>query len=396
MFERMLVGKIENRITVGLISFMLIIVFLGWAAINEGGRMAAFQQMENARSIEQGATLFASNCTSCHGMDGRGLAGKAPGLNNPMLFGHDFFPDVTKQISDLNDEAKNLTAENNTAGTTDARKTEITARLAEITKTISDLDAKRTADVQAAVAKGYDPTGVKYDRLQELGWGGTVDNFILTTLIHGRPVSGNYWPQAMPAWSQTAGGPLRTDQLQNIVNYIKNFDKGDNWTLDDLYAVNQFPILPKDPAPYIAQINGLIASGGDPNKIKPVGKDVKAIAVEIAKLTGDPAKGEQLYHGKTNAALAGGVLPCGSCHGQSSTVVGPMTDGTYTRATNERLKVPQFTGFTPEEYLIDSIVNPSDYIVPGFTDLMPKNFGTELLNAQDLADIIAYLKTMNQ
>ncbi|MEP6986337.1 MAG: c-type cytochrome, partial [Chloroflexota bacterium] len=241
MFERMLVGKIENRITVGLISFMLIIVFLGWAAINEGGRMAAFQQMENARSIEQGATLFASNCTSCHGMDGRGLAGKAPGLNNPMLFGHDFFPDVTKQISDLNDEAKNLTAENTAAGTTDARKTEIKTRLDQITQTISDLNTKRTADVQAAVAKDYDPTGVKYDRLQELGWGGTVDNFILTTLIHGRPVSGNYWPQAMPAWSQTAGGPLRTDQLQNIVNYIKNFDKGDNWTLDDLYAVNQFP-----------------------------------------------------------------------------------------------------------------------------------------------------------
>ena len=55
MFERMLVGKIENRITVGLISFMLIIVFLGWAAINEGGRMQAFQQMEDARAIEQGA-----------------------------------------------------------------------------------------------------------------------------------------------------------------------------------------------------------------------------------------------------------------------------------------------------------------------------------------------------
>jgi len=45
MFERMLVGKIENRITVGLISFVLTMVFLGWAAINEGGRMAAFTQM---------------------------------------------------------------------------------------------------------------------------------------------------------------------------------------------------------------------------------------------------------------------------------------------------------------------------------------------------------------
>src|SRR5689334_3818315 len=158
MFERMLVGKMENRITVGLISFMLTIVFLGWAAINEGGRMAAFQTMEDARAIEQGATLFAANCTTCHGLDGRGLAGKAPGLNNPMLFGHDFFPDVTKQISDLNDEKKTLTDENNAQGTTDTRKAEIKTRMDEIDKTIADLNTKRTADVQAAVGKGYDPT----------------------------------------------------------------------------------------------------------------------------------------------------------------------------------------------------------------------------------------------
>lgn len=396
MFERMLVGKMENRITVGLISFMLTIVFLGWAAINEGGRMAAFQQMEDARAIEQGATLFAANCTTCHGLDGRGLAGKAPGLNNPMLFGHDFFPDVTKQISDLTGERKLLTDESAAAGTTDARKAEITARVSEIDKTIADLNTKRTSDVQAAVAKGYDPNNGKFNRLTELGWGGTLDSFILTTLIHGRPVSSNYWPQPMPAWSQTAGGPLRTDELENIVAYIKNWDKGDGWTLDDLYAVNQFPILPADPAPYIAQINGLIASGGDPNKIKPVGTDVKAIADEISKLTGDAARGEQLYHAKVNATLTNTALPCTGCHQQTANGVGPMTDGTFTRVQNERLKEPQFAGFTPEEYLIDSIVNPSDYIVPGFQDLMVKDLGTRQLNTQDLADIIAYLKTMNQ
>ena len=73
-----------------------------------------------------------------------------------------------------------------------------------------------------------------------------------------------------------------------------------------------------------------------------------------------------------------------------------MTDGTFTRVTNERLKEAQFAGFTPEEYLIDSIVKPADYLVPGFQSLMVQNLGTEVLNAQDLADIIAYLKTMNQ
>ncbi len=394
MFERMLVGKIENRITVGLISLVLIMVFLGWAAINEGGRMQAFQQMEDARAIEQGAMLFAANCTTCHGLDGRGLAGKAPGLNNPMLFGHDFYPDVTKQIANLTAEKKTLTDEKNAAGTTDARKTEIDARNTEIDNTIADLNKKRTADVKAAVDKGYNPNDLSYSRLLELGWSGTLDSFILTTLIHGRPVSSNYWPQPMPAWSQLAGGPLRQDQLENIVAYIKNWDKGDGWTLDDLYAVNQFPILPKDPIPYEAQIKQLQESGGVLSE--PVGTDVKAIAAEVAKLTGDPAKGEQLYHAAAPAKLTGQNLPCTGCHQQAANGVGPMTDGTYTRVVNERLKEAQFAGYTPEEYLIDSIVRPADYIVPGFQNVMVPNLGTEVLDAQDLADILAYLKTMNQ
>lgn len=394
MFERMLVGKIENRITVGLISFVLIMVFLGWAAINEGGRMQAFEQMQEARAIEQGAMLFAANCTTCHGLDGRGLAGKAPALNSPMMFGHDFFPDVTKQITDLNNEVKTLTEERNATDTTDARKTEIDTRITEINSTIGDLNAKRSADLQAAVDKGYNPNGSSYNRLLEVGWTGTLESFLLTTLIHGRPVSTTYWPQSMPAWSQTAGGPLRMDQLEDIVAYIENWDKGDNWTLDDLYAVNQFPILPEDPAPYLAQIKQLQASGGI--LPEPVGTDVIAISEQIAQLTGDPERGNQLYHGQAKTTLTEQALPCTGCHMQAANGVGPMTDGTYTRASNERLQEAQFAGYTPEQYLIDSIVRPADYIVPGFQNVMPANFGTELLDAQDLADIMAYLQTMNQ
>ena len=71
-----------------------------------------------------------------------------------------------------------------------------------------------------------------------------------------------------------------------------------------------------------------------------------------------------------------------------------MTNGTYTRVINERLKQPQFADFTAEEYLIDSIVNPSHYIVPGYQDYMIKDFGTRQLTNQDLADIVAYLMTL--
>lgn len=388
MFERMLIGKIENRITVGVLSFLGIMVLLGWAAINEGGRMQAFTESEHARSIEQGAALFASQCATCHGEDGRGKAGRAPGLNNPQFFGHDFFPDTTSQIAALESEKTTLTAELDAQGTTEERKTEINSRLAVIDAQVGDLNAERTPTVQAAIDAGYNPQ--RPSRIANLGWAGTHDSFVLTTLIHGRPVSGNYWPQAMPAWSQTAGGPLRMDQLEYLVAYIENWDKLDEWTLDDLFAVKQFAIEPADPAPLLFQIQQLQQSGG----VLPeaTGSDVAAILARLPEFTGDAARGDQLYHGLANTQL-GNRLACTGCHSPEANGVGPMTNGTFTRVETERLADPALAGYTAEQYLIQSIVLPSAYIVPTFSDQMQKNFG-DLLSYQDLADIVAYLETL--
>lgn len=379
MFERMLVGGIENRITLGLLSFVLTMVFLGWAAINEGGRMQAFQVMEEARSIEQGAMTFAANCTACHGIDGRGTAGRAPGLNNPQFFGHDFFPEITGEVSALTAEKAALQLEQGAA--TDERKAEISTRITEIDARMGTLTEERNAQIQSAIDRGYAESPLDYSRLDNLGWVGTHESFVLTTLIHGRPVSSSYWPQAMAAWSQTAGGPLRMDQLEDLVAYIENFDKGEAWTLEDLFAVNQFALEPIDPA-----------LGGEP--VETVGSDHTAALTTIAALTGDAARGDQLYHG--NARSGARVrLACTGCHLQEANGTGPLTNGTYTRASGERLQEPQFASYTAEQYLVESILQPAAYTVPGFTGVMPANIG-EQLTAQDLADIIAYLQTMNQ
>jgi mono/diheme cytochrome c family protein len=410
MLERMLIPTIENRILVGIVSFVGIMVLLGWAAINEGGRMAALEETYHARAIEQGAILFASNCSSCHGNDGRGLAGRAPGLNNPQFFGHDFFPEVSAEVGGLEAEKTGLTSEKSllnteltAEGTTEARIAEINARIPEIDARIAEIDTQiaelnvtRTTGVQAAVDRGYDPA--RPSRVENLGWSGTHESFVLTTLIHGRPVSVNYWPQPMAAWAQTAGGPLRNDQLEDLVAYIENWDKGDAWSLDDLFAVNQYAIEPADPAPLLEQIQLLQQSGGI--LPEPVGVDVAAITAQLAEVTGDPARGDALYHGTTTATL-GGVLGCQGCQLQEGAGTGPQTVGTWTRVTDERLTLPQYAGFTPEQYLVESIVAPGAYIVPtgcaggGCSNVMVANFG-ERLTIQDLADIIAYLETMNQ
>lgn len=374
----MLINRMESRILVGTVAFLATLVLVGWLAINEGGRMAAFDRQFTARSIERGAALYISQCSACHGTDGRGSA-RAPALNSPLLFGHDY-------MAEIHSEQTALTAERGLEGTTDARKAEIDARLAELEQE----ETTASAAIQGAMDKGYNPD--RFNRLTNVGWSGSLHNFIYTTLIGGRPTSTAYWPEPMPAWSQTAGASLRNDQLQDIVAYILNFDKGDNWTVEDLLAVNQFPKEPVDPAQVAIlqdQIEQLQQSGG---VLVPMVGSTTAIAdimTGLEGVTGDAVHGEQLYSGQTTQAL-----PCASCHVAAGGVTAPPLAGTWTRVQEEVSSQAALAGYTPEQYLAESIIHPAAYIVSPYANVMPTNFG-DLLTYQDLADLIAYLETQD-
>lgn len=390
--HRMLIERMENRILVGVVAFVAIMVLVGWVAINENARMASFTRQYEARSVERGAALFAANCTSCHGTAGLGISNIAPALNNPALFGFDYIAETRKEMNDINRvnseldiEKTDLAAELAAGGADAARVTAIAARLAEISA-IQETGAARLVDLEAtkqafadsvvlAVDNGYtvdEPT-----RLGTLGWGGTLNAFIVTTLIHGRPTSESYWPQPMVAWSKTASGPLRDDQIQDIANYIQNWDKGNDWTLEDLLAVNQFPRIPSEGG-------GAVAPSADP-----IGTDVAAAVTQVADLTGDPDHGKQLYEGREPSQL-GQRLSCSGCHYGGA--AGPAYEGMWERIVNERLADPALAGQTPEHYVIDSILAPGDYIAPGWTAAMPSNYGTAM-SAQDLADILQYIES---
>lgn len=365
----------ENRILVGTVAFLATLVLVGWIAINEGGRMAAFDRQFTARAIERGAALFVSQCSECHAVDGRGSA-QAPALNSPLLFGYDYLAEIHSEVNALN-------AERGLDDTTPERVTEIDARLAELEQE----KAAAAAALQPAIDKGYNPDN--FNRLTNLGWSGSLTNFIYTTLVHGRPTSENYWPQPMPAWSQTAGASLRNDQLQDLTQYILNYDKGDNWTVEDLLAVNQFPKEPVDPSQVAilqAQIEQLQESGGVLIPTVGTTTPIADIMVGLEGLTGDPVNGQQLYDGTT--------LGCSSCHVVAAGLTAPPLAGTWTRTQNERLAEPQFEGYTGEQYLAESIIHPNDYTTPGFEPVMPTYFG-DRVNYQELADLIAYLRTQD-
>ncbi len=367
----------ENRILVGTVAFLATLVLVGWIAINEGGRMAAFDRQFLARSIERGAELFVSHCSECHGTDGRGTA-RDPALNSPLLFGFDY-------LAELHAERAALTTEAGLEGTTEARIAEINTRLEE-------LDAEEQqliVPMQPAIDKGYDPD--MFSRLAQVEWSASLHNFVYTTIHSGRPPSSGYWADPMPAWSQTAGGSLRNDQVEDLTQYILNYDKGNDWTIDDLNAVNQFPKVPADPAELAAlqqQIDLLQQSGGVLPTYVGVDTPLADIMAGLEGLTPDPMRGQQLYDGQ-----AVPQLPCLGCH--LNAAVAPPVAGTWTRVENERLNDPALAGMTGDEYLADSIIHPHDYIAPNYSDgLMPDTFGSQL-TYQDLADLIAYLKTQD-
>lgn len=115
-----------------------------------------------------------------------------------------------------------------------------------------------------------------------------------------------------------------------------------------------------------------------------VGTDVERILKTLGEVFGDPINGQALYNGE---------LGCASCH-NTETKVAPPTEGTYTRVLDERVHDPLLADYTPEHYLIESIVLPGNYVVEGYTNLMSNNFG-ERLTLQDLADLIAYLESQD-
>jgi len=49
-------------------------------------RMEGWETRQNAQAIQRGATLYAENCRSCHGINGEGVGDLGPALNAPEFF----------------------------------------------------------------------------------------------------------------------------------------------------------------------------------------------------------------------------------------------------------------------------------------------------------------------
>ena len=72
---------------------------------------------------------------------------------------------------------------------------------------------------------------------------------------------------------------------------------------------------------------------------------------------------------------------------EETVVIGPSLAGIAHRAAT------RIEDHDAEAYLEYSILFPQDYVVEGFTDTMPVNFGADL-TSEELAAVVAYLMTL--
>jgi cytochrome c len=105
-----------------------------------------------------------------------------------------------------------------------------------------------------------------------------------------------------------------------------------------------------------------------------------------ASASGDPARGAQIFRTGIN-----GAPPCSTCHqvveGAFGFSIGPNLAGVAERAGT------RVEGLTAEDYLNHSILNPHEYLVSGYRDIMYPDY-SEHFTEQDTADLIAYLLTL--
>ncbi len=64
----------QVKVVIGTIAFMLTMIILGFAALQEPARLEEFTQAFDGRSIENGAAIYDNNCATCHGVNGQAEA----------------------------------------------------------------------------------------------------------------------------------------------------------------------------------------------------------------------------------------------------------------------------------------------------------------------------------
>ncbi len=182
-------------------------------------------------------------------------------------------------------------------------------------------------------------------RIAEVGWQGSLEDYIIATVSTGRQVSTrpDLYPgagsPAMPTWSDQFGGPLREDQIETLAAFILNWQA---------------------------------TATGD---------------VELVELPSAELSAEELEDPVARGLLLYNNNGCAGCHAIEGISVGAVGPNLTTIGETAASRVE---GYSAEEYIREAIVNPAAFIVEGYDDLMLKTFA-ETISQGELDDLVAFL-----
>ncbi len=300
------------RILTGLISFLFLLSVCTVTYVQDVGANLAKRDIQfRGRQIEQGARFYKEQCSRCHGADGRGIEGIGPGISNANFLGQIRYVEIDGQ------------------------------RVMETVK----------------------PS----PRLAEIGYGGTLRDYVRSVTASGLPIkSSNEWDAPHPPMSEKYGGPLRDDQIENVTWFVLN------------WGVAPYP---------------------DEGSIMP------AVAGGAPKATAVPLTAEQ-----EAGRVAYSKLGCNACHaikGQGNQgQVGPSLNK-IAAVAEERIASEQYkstikdqpAATTAEAYIVQAIHYPNAHIVEKcptgacVAGVMPQNF-KDTIPANEFANLVAYMLTL--
>jgi cytochrome c2 len=138
--------------------------------------------------------------------------------------------------------------------------------------------------------------------------------------------------------------------------------------------------LPTD-TPAVSRLGQTPTQSADQATDKPADMPTQGVLLASA----DWSNGKQLFN--TFQPAAG--IACATCHrvDTDERLVGPGLLNVGIRAQ------ARVAGLSAVEYLHQSIVSPSAYVVEGYADLMPKNWA-QVFSENQITDLIAYLLSL--
>ena len=204
------------------------------------------------------------------------------------------------------------------------------------------------------------------NRLAEVGFAGTLEDYVKLTIAAGRPSNVNgQWVVIMPTWSVDYGGPLRNDQVEHVTNYVMNWEST---------ALLQTP----EEDPFIPFAN-IPTSAGDATADAGTGGEGDAVAEARTPL--------QIFGSSPQEP----GLTCYTCHNlnepQTETnrgLIGPNLGNLAETAPN------RVAGEDAETYVRNSIVNPQAHLADGYAPLMPPGLA-DRMTPEELDALVAWL-----